>query len=61
MLLSDLPPDLPLLLLATAEVPLAELDSDALKLFGSGGESSNWTHKSTAALVAKPSVDRFRV
>lgn len=39
MLLSDLPPDLPLLLLATADVPLAELDSDALKLFGSGGES----------------------
>lgn len=39
MLLSDLPPDLPLLLLATADVALAELDSDALKLFGSGGES----------------------
>ena len=36
MLLSDLPQDLPLLLLATADVPLAELDSDALKLFGSG-------------------------
>lgn len=41
MLLSDLPPDLPLLLLATADVPLADLDSEALKLFGSGGESQN--------------------
>ena len=40
MLLSDLPPHLPLLLLATADVPLAELDSDALKLFGSSGESA---------------------
>jgi len=38
MLLSDLPPELPLLLLATADVPLTELDADALKLFGSGGQ-----------------------
>ncbi len=40
MLLSDLPPELPLLLLATTDVPLADLDADALKLFGSGGELS---------------------
>lgn len=39
MLLSDLPSELPLLLLATADVPLAELDADALKLFGSGGDA----------------------
>lgn len=39
MLLSDLPSELPLLLLATADVPLAELDADALKLFGSGGNA----------------------
>ena len=37
MLLSDLPSELPLLLLATADVALADLDTDALKLFGSGG------------------------
>ena len=34
MLLADLPPDLPLLLLATADVPAEELDSEARTLFG---------------------------
>ena len=51
MLLSDLPPDLPLLLLATADVPLAELDSDALKLFGSGGESRVSTQLKARSVV----------
>ena len=41
MLLADLPPDLPLLLLATADSPVEELDTDALKLFGSGGRSAH--------------------
>lgn len=38
-ILSDLPPDLPLLLLATANVPSGELDPEAAALFGGpGGE-----------------------
>ena len=41
MLLADLPPDLPLLLLATADVPAEELDADALKLFGNKGRFGN--------------------
>jgi SpoVK/Ycf46/Vps4 family AAA+-type ATPase len=36
-LLADLPPDLPLLLLATADAPARELDPEALALFGAGG------------------------
>lgn len=38
MLLADLPPDLPLLLFATAEAPAAELPADALALFGRGDD-----------------------
>ncbi|KAK9811900.1 hypothetical protein WJX72_012131 [[Myrmecia] bisecta] len=34
MLLADLPPDLPLLLFATADTPLADLNPEALQLFG---------------------------
>lgn len=34
MLLADLPPDLPLLLFATADAPASELPADALALFG---------------------------
>lgn len=34
MLLADLPPDLPLLLFATADVPGQELDPEARALFG---------------------------
>ncbi|KAA6420881.1 MAG: ATPase family AAA domain-containing protein [Trebouxia sp. A1-2] len=49
MLLSDLPPELPLLLLATADVPLADLDADALKLFGSGGTGMYALTEPTAA------------
>lgn len=37
MLLADLPPDLPLLLFATADAPLADLDPEALALFGGHG------------------------
>lgn len=44
MLLADLPPDLPLLLLATADCPMDELDADALKLFGSGGRVHSGVH-----------------
>ena len=32
MLLADLPPDLPLLLLATADAPAAEVDAEARRL-----------------------------
>lgn len=49
MLLSDLPPELPLLLLATADVPLTDLDADALKLFGSGGTGIYALSEPTAA------------
>ncbi|KAL0052590.1 hypothetical protein WJX82_004414 [Trebouxia sp. C0006] len=49
MLLSDLPPELPLLLLATADVSLADLDADALKLFGSGGTGIYALSEATAA------------
>lgn len=35
MLLDDLPPDLPLLLIATADVPADELDLEAARLFNS--------------------------
>lgn len=38
MLLADLPQDLPLLLLATADSPADELEAEALKLFSSGGK-----------------------
>ena len=40
MLLADLPPDLPLLLFATADAPLSELPADALALFGRAGASA---------------------
>lgn len=36
-LLADLPSDLPLLLLATADVPASQLDPEALALFGPAG------------------------
>ncbi|KAL0036308.1 hypothetical protein WJX77_001773 [Trebouxia sp. C0004] len=49
MLLSDLPSELPLLLLATADVPLTDLDADALKLFGSGGTGMCALSEPTAA------------
>ena len=52
MLLSDLPSALPLLLLATADVPLSDLDEDALKLFGSGGTCQ------TVFACLHPIVDR---
>jgi len=53
MLLSDLPPELPLLLLATADVPLADLDADALKLFGSGGQPSSQPNSCLLILLNK--------
>lgn len=37
MLLADLPPDLPLLLFATADQLLAEIDPEALQLFSKQG------------------------
>jgi len=37
MLLADLPPDLPLLLFATADAPLSEIPQDARALFGREG------------------------
>ena len=40
MLLADLPADLPLLLFATADAPLSELDNDASALFGRTGLAS---------------------
>jgi hypothetical protein len=39
MLLADLPPDLPLLLFATADAPLSDIPHDALALFGREGVS----------------------
>ena len=40
MLLADLPADLPLLLLATADSPQSELDSSASALFGNAGQGT---------------------
>ena len=50
-LLADLPPDLPLLLLATADCPMDELDAEALKLFGSGGSIHLGLHQTTGPVI----------
>ncbi|CAL8469143.1 g8684 [Coccomyxa elongata] len=48
MLLADMPPDLPLLLFATADAPLSELDQESLVLFG--------THTAVAYELSAPAA-----
>jgi len=48
VLLADLPPDLPLLLLATADVPAGELDPEARTLFGGPQVRAGRTHGSSS-------------
>ena len=47
MLLADLPADLPLLLLSTANAPLVEIPEEALALFGNASQTRSFAYELT--------------